>query len=62
MQAAADRVAQAQSEQRNGAGAPATAIELMARQAYLERSEQAHLATRRDLHRHELELASGARR
>jgi flagellar protein FliJ len=55
-QAAADRVAQAQTEQRNGAGAPATASELLARQAYLERSEQAHLATRRDLHRQELEL------
>ena len=55
-QAAADRVAQAQTEQRNGTGAAATAGELMARQAYLERSEQAHLATRRDLHRQELEL------
>ena len=55
-QAAADRVAQAQSEQRNGTSAPATAGELIARQAYLERSEEAHLATRRDLHRQELEL------
>jgi flagellar FliJ protein len=55
-QAAADRIAQAQTEQRNGTSAPATADELMARQAYLERSEEAHLATRRDLHRQELEL------
>ena len=55
-QAAADRIAQAQSEQRNGTSAPATAGDLMARQAYLERSEEAHLATRRDLHRQELEL------
>jgi flagellar export protein FliJ len=55
-QAAADHVAQAQTEQRNGATAPTSATELLARQAYLERSEQTHLATRRDLHRHELEL------
>jgi flagellar protein FliJ len=55
-QAAADRVAEARIEQRNGASAPTTASELLARQAYLERSEQAHLATRRDLHRQELEL------
>lgn len=55
-QEAADRVAQAQTEQRNGTSAAATAGELMARQAYLERSEQAHVATRRDLHRQELEL------
>src|ERR1700744_5946361 len=56
-QQAAERVAQAQTEQRNGATAPISASELLARQAYLERSEQAHLATRRDLHRHELELS-----
>jgi flagellar FliJ protein len=55
-QAAADRVAQARSDQRTGATAPASASELLARQAYLERSEQAHVATRRDLHRQELEL------
>jgi flagellar FliJ protein len=55
-QAAADRITQAQTEQRNGSSAPATAGELLARQAYLERSEEAHLATRRDLHRQELEL------
>ena len=55
-QEAADQVAQAQTEQRNGAIALTSATELVARQAYLERSEQAHLATRRDLHRHELEL------
>ena len=55
-QAAADCVDQARIEQRNGASAPATASELLARQAYLERSEQAHMATRRDLHRQELEL------
>jgi flagellar FliJ protein len=54
--AAAEQVAQAQTEQRNGATAPTSATEMLARQAYLERSEQAHLATRRDLHRHELEL------
>jgi flagellar export protein FliJ len=55
-QAAADRVAQARTEQRNGGAAPTSAPELLARQAYLERSEQDHLATRRDLHRQELEL------
>jgi flagellar export protein FliJ len=55
-QVAADRVAGAHSEQRNGANAPTSATELMARQAYLERSEQTHQATRRDLHRYELEL------
>jgi flagellar export protein FliJ len=52
-QAAADRVAQAQSEQRNGAGAPATASEMLARQAYLERSEQAHLDHEREVARRE---------
>jgi flagellar export protein FliJ len=55
-QEAADRVAQAQTDQRNGSSAAATAGELIARQAYLERSEQAHLTSRRDLHRQELEL------
>jgi flagellar protein FliJ len=55
-QEAADRVAQAHIEQRNGSSAAATAGELIARQAYLERSEQAHLTSRRDLHRQELEL------
>jgi flagellar FliJ protein len=55
-QAAADRVAGARDVQRSWASAPASATELLARQAYLERSEQAHQATRWDLHRNELEL------
>jgi flagellar FliJ protein len=58
-QAAADRIARAQTEQRNGSSAPATADELMARQAYLERSEQAHLAT---MERQALERLKESRR
>ncbi len=36
---------------------PANATDLMARQAYLERAERAHQATRQNLQRHEFELA-----
>ena len=34
-----------------------SATDMLARQAYLERAERAHQATRQDLQRHELELA-----
>ncbi len=56
LQAAADRVAQARAAQLEAAALPTTATDLLARQAYLERAERAHSATRDDLDRHELEL------
>jgi len=51
MEAAAQRVAQARDAQLDAASAPVSATELVARQAYLERSERAHQATRDDLDR-----------
>jgi flagellar FliJ protein len=51
MDDAAQRVAQAREAQLDVASAPVSATELMARQAYLERSERAHQASREDLHR-----------
>jgi flagellar protein FliJ len=56
MQDAAQRVAGAREAQLNAATAPISATELMARQAYLERSERAHQASRDDLHRRDLTL------
>jgi flagellar export protein FliJ len=53
---AADSVAQARAAQLEAVSSPMSAIDLMARQAYLERAEKVHLAGRRELHRHELEL------
>jgi flagellar FliJ protein len=55
--AAADRVAQAREAQLVAAVGPSSGLDLLARQAYLERTERAHQATRHDLGRHELELA-----
>jgi flagellar protein FliJ len=56
MQDAAQRVARAREAQLSAAAAPISATELMARQAYLERSERAHQASRDDLHRRDLTL------
>ena len=53
MEDAAKRVAQAREAQLDATAAPVGAIELMARQAYLERSERAHQASQNDLHRHD---------
>src|SRR6185312_15128600 len=51
MEDASQRVAQAREAQLDAAAAPISATELMARQAYLERSERAHQASRDDLNR-----------
>ena len=48
---AANRVAQAREAQLSAGATPISATELMARQAYLERSERAHQASREDLNR-----------
>lgn len=53
MEEAAQRVAQAREAQLDATAAPVSATELMARQAYLERSERAHAATQQDLSRRE---------
>jgi flagellar FliJ protein len=55
--AAGERVAAARAAQLESASRPCTAVDLLARQAYLERTESAHHASRHDLHRHDLELA-----
>jgi flagellar FliJ protein len=57
VQAAAARIATARAAQVDATHLPSSATDLMVRQAYLERAERAHQATRQDLHRHELELA-----
>jgi flagellar FliJ protein len=56
MEDAAQRVAAARDAQLSAAAAPISATELMARQAYLERSERAHQASQDDLHRRDLTL------
>jgi flagellar protein FliJ len=57
VQAAAARIANARAAQVDATTLPSSATDLIARQAYLERAERAHQATRQDLQRHELELA-----
>jgi flagellar FliJ protein len=57
VRAAAGRVAQARDAQLGASAGPSSGLDLLARQAYLERTERAHQATRHDLGRHELELA-----
>jgi len=57
LDAAADRITRARAAQLDGATAPSSASDLLGRQAYLERTERAHRASRHDLTRHELELA-----
>ena len=56
VQAAAERIARARAAQADATRATSSATDLLARQAYLERAERAHQATRQDLQRHELEL------
>jgi flagellar protein FliJ len=51
MEDAAKRVTQAREAQLDATAAPISATELMARQAYLERSERAHQASCDDLNR-----------
>jgi flagellar FliJ protein len=51
MENAAQRVAQARDAQIDATAVPMSATDLMARQAYLERSERAHQASQDDLHR-----------
>jgi flagellar protein FliJ len=56
VQAAANRIADARAAQSDATQLPMSATDLMARQAYLERAERAHQATRQDLQRREVEL------
>ncbi|HTU97888.1 MAG TPA: flagellar export protein FliJ [Solirubrobacteraceae bacterium] len=51
MEDAAQRVVEARDAQASAGTAPISAGDLMARQAYLERSERAHQASQEDLHR-----------
>jgi flagellar FliJ protein len=53
MEEAAKRVVEARDAQLDATAAPVSATELMARQAYLERSERAHEASKEDLSRRE---------
>ena len=57
LRAACERVAEARAAQLEGNAHPSNATDLLARQAYLERAESAHHASRHDLDRHDLELA-----
>lgn len=61
VQAAAQRVAAAREAQLNAASTPTSAVDLMARQAYLERSERVHRATQEDLYRREQALVQRRR-
>lgn len=56
LQAAVDRIEQARAAQLEATSCPSSAGDLIARQAYLERTERAHSATRDDLAEQELEL------
>jgi flagellar FliJ protein len=56
LEAAADRVAKAREAQLNASALPTSATELLARQAYLERSELDHRASQEDLGRSEQAL------
>jgi flagellar FliJ protein len=53
---AAERLEQARAAQLQAGSTPITATDLIARQAYLEKAEKVHLAGRRELYRHEMEL------
>jgi len=55
--AAEQRIAEARAAQLDAARLRTSASDLIARQAYLERTEQIHLATRLNLDRRERELA-----
>jgi flagellar FliJ protein len=54
---AAGRIAGARAAQLDAASRPMSATDLIARQAYLERTERAHVARRHDLDRQAAELA-----
>jgi flagellar FliJ protein len=56
MEDAAKRVAEAREAQLEATATPVSATELMARQAYLERSERAHQASKEDLNRRDQTL------
>jgi flagellar FliJ protein len=56
MEDAAKRVEQAREAQLDAGAAPISATELMARQAYLERSERAHQVSQADLNRRDQAL------
>jgi flagellar FliJ protein len=56
MEDAAKRVAEAREAQLEATAIPVSATELMARQAYLERSERAHQASKEDLNRRDQTL------
>jgi flagellar FliJ protein len=58
LEAAAQRVVEAREAQLEIVTAPATAAELLGRQAYLERSERAHRASQEDLGRRDQQLAA----
>jgi flagellar protein FliJ len=53
---AAEKVEQARAAQLEASATAMSATDLIARQAYLERTEKVHQAGRRELHRHELEV------
>ena len=55
--AAAARIASAHAAQVDATRVTSSATDMLARQAYLERAERAHQATRQDLQRREFELA-----
>lgn len=57
VEAAAARLAGARAAQVDATRVTNTATDMLVRQAYLERAERAHHATREDLQRHEAELA-----
>ena len=57
LQTAADRIAGARAAQLDAASRPMSATDLIARQAYLERTELAHVARGHDLDRQVVELA-----
>ncbi len=57
VQATAARIASARAAQVDATRLRSSAHDLLVRQAFLERAERAHQATRLDLQRHELELA-----
>jgi len=57
VEAAAARLAGARAAQVDATRVTSSATDMLARQAYLERAERAHQATRQDLQRHEAELA-----
>jgi flagellar FliJ protein len=56
LRAAEDSMAQARAAQLDAAARASSASDLLARQAYLERTEQAHQASRQNLQRHEVEV------